>query len=490
MFKAMPRAATRESRPTIKPRPPKNSAAIARIANNAGICIVFVKKPMVPLKPSPPNQPNIFCAPCAKNTTPSANRRIAVAASFSVEMSFRNIVPPVLSLLLYAPFHEDCCRSPRSAGGNREHREAAPKAEAPGIHASRRSDRSAWLRRRSAAPRSRPTTFVDGTVATSRYIFFSELAVSATAERSAHEGPPRPQAPRSRTFPPAARGRRLARGRPRPGSQAPEAEARFGRHTRLCAESAEVGAGGFSRAAPLAGAVGPPLGGRRREPRRRQADGALSEELAGDRRLRRTPRRNVPLRREGARPPGRRGGGPPRGDRGAGFRRSRAAEPRLRGGPLADVGRLARRPRLLRRRRRGLLQPERLPLVRRDGAFDGRSRLRRSPRPGEGSGPETRPADSPGADGGHPEVTVGVGAQWELPGAVARRHQRHVFGFFPIPVRTRAFCRYGGLGSSNRPFPRRRPRSNGSAREPSGRDVAGGGETAFEPHRVCAPLSP
>src|SRR5450759_141372 len=149
MFKAMPRAATRESRPTIKPRPPKNSAAIARIANNAGICMVFVKKPMVPLKPSPPNQPNIFCAPCAKNTTPSANRRIAVAASFSVEMSFRNIVPPVLSLLLYAPFHEDCCRSPRSAVGTREHREAEPQAAAPGIHASRRPDRSAWLRTRS-----------------------------------------------------------------------------------------------------------------------------------------------------------------------------------------------------------------------------------------------------------------------------------------------------------------------------------------------------
>src|SRR5664280_644691 len=126
MFKAMPRAATRESRPTIKPRPPKNSAAIARIANNAGICMVFVKKPMVPLKPSPPNQPNIFCAPCAKNTTPSANRRIAVAASFSVEMSFRNIVPPVLSILLYAPFHEDSSnrpfprRRPRSNGSARE----------------------------------------------------------------------------------------------------------------------------------------------------------------------------------------------------------------------------------------------------------------------------------------------------------------------------------------------------------------------------------
>ena|ERR1035438_4406049 len=66
------------------------------------------------------------------------------------------------------PSHEDCCRSTRSAGGNREHREAAPKAEAPGIHASRRSDRSAWLRRRSAAPRSRPTTFAAAPAAATR----------------------------------------------------------------------------------------------------------------------------------------------------------------------------------------------------------------------------------------------------------------------------------------------------------------------------------
>ena len=41
------------------------------------------------------------------------------------------------------------------------------------------------------------------------------------------------------------------------------------------------------------------------------------------------------------------------------------------------------------------------------------------------------------------ELPGGVGVQWELPGAVARRHQRHVFGFFPIPVRTRAFCSKG-----------------------------------------------
>src|SRR5450759_4189068 len=32
------------------------------------------------------------------------------------------------------------------------------------------------------------------------------------------------------------------------------------------------------------------------------------------------------------------------------------------------------------------------------------------------------------------KLRVLVGAQWELPAAVARRHQRHVFGFFPIPA--------------------------------------------------------
>ncbi len=80
-----------------------------------------------------------------------------------------------------------------------------------------------------------------------------------------------------------------------------------------------------------------------------------------------------------------------------------------------------------------------------------------------------------------------VGAQWELPAAVARRHQRHVFGFFPIPVRTRAFCRYGDLGSSNRPFSMKAPRSNGSACESSGSNVAGGRETALQPHCVHPP---
>jgi hypothetical protein len=84
-------------------------------------------------------------------------------------------------------------------------------------------------------------------------------------------------------------------------------------------------------------------------------------------------------------------------------------------------------------------------------------------------------------------VTLGVGVQWELPAAVARRHQRHVFGFFQIPARRWAFCRDGGLGSSNRPFPRRRPQSNGSARKSSGSNPAGRREAAIKPHGLHAP---
>jgi hypothetical protein len=91
------------------------------------------------------------------------------------------------------------------------------------------------------------------------------------------------------------------------------------------------------------------------------------------------------------------------------------------------------------------------------------------------------------SDAARAAVLSGVGVQWELRGAAVRRDQSHALGFFPIPVRTRAFCRYGGLGSSNRPFPRRRPRSNGSAREPPRPDPARGGETPIQPHRVYPP---
>src|SRR5580693_7442994 len=51
IFTAMPNAATRVSRPRSNPNPPKNSAAMARKAKKAGMCIVPVKKPMVPENP-------------------------------------------------------------------------------------------------------------------------------------------------------------------------------------------------------------------------------------------------------------------------------------------------------------------------------------------------------------------------------------------------------------------------------------------------------
>src|SRR5215831_3466418 len=92
MLTAIPNAAIRARNPRMSPRPPKNSAAIARNANGAGMCIAPVKKAMVPEKPYPPNQPSIFCAPCAKNTTPSTSRRTAVAISSSVANSLRTIL--------------------------------------------------------------------------------------------------------------------------------------------------------------------------------------------------------------------------------------------------------------------------------------------------------------------------------------------------------------------------------------------------------------
>src|ERR1017187_4192618 len=91
MFIAMPNAAIRVRNPTIRPRPPKNSAAMARKASGAGMCMTPVKKPIVAEKPKPPNQPNIFCAPCAKKTIPSTSLRIAVAVLSSVVNSFRII---------------------------------------------------------------------------------------------------------------------------------------------------------------------------------------------------------------------------------------------------------------------------------------------------------------------------------------------------------------------------------------------------------------
>jgi hypothetical protein len=65
-----PRAAMRARKPKIRPSPPKNSAAMARIAKGAGMCIIWVKNAIVPSKPQPPDQPSIFWARWAKKTIP------------------------------------------------------------------------------------------------------------------------------------------------------------------------------------------------------------------------------------------------------------------------------------------------------------------------------------------------------------------------------------------------------------------------------------
>jgi len=51
IFAAMPNAATRPSKPTMRPSEPANSAAMARKASGAGMCSMPVKNPMVPVNP-------------------------------------------------------------------------------------------------------------------------------------------------------------------------------------------------------------------------------------------------------------------------------------------------------------------------------------------------------------------------------------------------------------------------------------------------------
>ena len=88
----------------MSPIPPKNSAAIAKKASGAGTCIIPVKNPIVPANPNPPNQPNIFCAPCAKKTTPSTSLRIDVAVLSSVAYSRRIILsPPCVKRIVFGP---------------------------------------------------------------------------------------------------------------------------------------------------------------------------------------------------------------------------------------------------------------------------------------------------------------------------------------------------------------------------------------------------
>jgi hypothetical protein len=78
--------------PDDEPDPAEELRRDRQKASGAGICIAPVKKPIVPEEPLPPNQPNIFCEPCAKKTIPSTSRRIVVAALSSVANSRRSIL--------------------------------------------------------------------------------------------------------------------------------------------------------------------------------------------------------------------------------------------------------------------------------------------------------------------------------------------------------------------------------------------------------------
>jgi hypothetical protein len=73
------------------PNPPRNSAAIAITANRAGMCIMPVKKAIVPLKPYPTEPPERRLGAVREKHSPSTNRRNVTAASLSVTVSLRII---------------------------------------------------------------------------------------------------------------------------------------------------------------------------------------------------------------------------------------------------------------------------------------------------------------------------------------------------------------------------------------------------------------
>ncbi len=103
IVKANPRAAGRVKRPKIMARPPKNSTSITSTAAGAGIFKAWAKKPMVPFQPKPPNQPRSFCAPWAKNTVPSATRKMKSACWEETRKSLSSIVPSCI--LVIPPFY-------------------------------------------------------------------------------------------------------------------------------------------------------------------------------------------------------------------------------------------------------------------------------------------------------------------------------------------------------------------------------------------------
>src|SRR6185437_4498924 len=84
MMAMKPAAVNLVRNPAINPRLPSDSPMMTRNATSQGSPIFWVKNPIVPSKPFPPNQPNNFCAPCANITLPSPTRRMRPAQESSV----------------------------------------------------------------------------------------------------------------------------------------------------------------------------------------------------------------------------------------------------------------------------------------------------------------------------------------------------------------------------------------------------------------------
>ncbi len=110
----MPAAATRVSRPTSRPREPKNSASTTSSAKIQGMPMVPVKKSMVPAKPLPPNQPSSFWAPCGKMTTASTSLKTGAAVSSVVRSTLSSIIQSSISSASRRPLHGAATRAPRS----------------------------------------------------------------------------------------------------------------------------------------------------------------------------------------------------------------------------------------------------------------------------------------------------------------------------------------------------------------------------------------
>ena len=76
MTPTAPAAAAGVARPSANNAPaPVSDPAASTALRLPGFMPIESKPLAVPSSPGPPNQPNSFCVPCAKNVAPSATRR-------------------------------------------------------------------------------------------------------------------------------------------------------------------------------------------------------------------------------------------------------------------------------------------------------------------------------------------------------------------------------------------------------------------------------